>query len=276
MIGVTSFFRDLPAWEHLKNKVIPDLLAANPLGGVLRAWAPGSSTGEEAYSLAMIFKEALDQVRPSAAFSLQIFATDLDRDAIEKARQGFYPANIVADVSQERLHRFFLQEEEGFRVGKEIREMVVFAPQNLVMDAPFTKLDLLVCRNLLIYFETSLQKKLLPLFHYSLNPGGVLFLGSAETIGGFTDLFTPLEGKLRLYQRLQAVQPFEPIDFPSSFFSTTGGLAPRPRPERVIRGPPQPARSDGPTDPQALCPRRCFNDRARRYSLYQWENWQIP
>ena len=205
LIGVTSFFRDPPAWEQLKDEVIPALLAAHPNGGVLRAWAPGCSTGEEAYSLAIVFKEALEQVKPAGNFSLQIFATDLDRDAIDKARAGVYPANIAADVSPERLRRFFVQEEHGYRVGKEIREMVVFAPQNVIMDPPFTKLDLLVCRNLLIYLAPELQKKLLPLFHYSLNPGGILFLGSAETIGAFTDLFAPLAGKTRLYRRLDSL-----------------------------------------------------------------------
>ena len=126
---------------------------------------------------------------------MQIFATDLDRDAIDKARQGVFPANIAADVSPERLSRFFAKEEHGYRVRKEIREMVIFAPQNLIMDPPFTKLDILSCRNLLIYLGPEVQKKLIPLFHYSLNPGGILFLGSAETIGGSTDLFAPLSGK---------------------------------------------------------------------------------
>ena len=218
LIGVTSFFRDPPAWEQLKDEVIPALLAAQPKGGVLRAWASGCSTGEEAYSLAMVFKEALERVKPAGNFSLQVFATDLDRDAIDRARAGVYPANIAADVSPERLRRFFVQDEHGFRVGKEIRETVIFAPQNVIMDSPFTKLDLLICRNLLIYLDPGMQKKLIPLFHYSLNPGGVLFLGSAETIGAFTDLFAPLAGKKRFYRRLDSALPAEPVEFPSSFF----------------------------------------------------------
>jgi two-component system, chemotaxis family, CheB/CheR fusion protein len=218
LIGVTSFFRDPPAWEQLKDEVIPALLVAHPKGGVLRAWTPGCSTGEEAYSLAIVFKEALERVKPSRRFSLQIFATDLDRDAIDKARAGVYPANIAADLAAERLRRFFVQEDHGYRVGKEIREMVVFAPQNVIMDPPFTKLDLLICRNLLIYLDQRMQKKLLPLFHYSLNPGGVLFLGSAETIGAFTDLFAPLAGKMRFYRRRDVPLRAEPVEFPSSFF----------------------------------------------------------
>ena len=218
LIGVTSFFRDPPAWEQLKDEVIPALLAAQPKGGVLRAWASGCSTGEEAYSLAMVFKEALERVKPAGNFSLQVFATDLDRDAIDRARAGVYPANIAADVSPERLRRFFVQDEHGWRVGKEIRETVVFAPQNVIMDPPFTKLDLLICRNLLIYLDPGMQKKLIPLFHYSLNPGGVLFLGSAETIGAFTDLFAPLAGKTRFYRRRDSLLQAEPVEFPSSFF----------------------------------------------------------
>ena len=218
LIGVTSFFRDPPAWQQLQDKVIPALLAAHPKGGVLRAWTPGCSTGEEAYSLAMVFKEALERARPARNVSLQVFATDLDRDAIDRARSGVYPANIAADISPERLRRFFVQDENGWRVGKAIRETVVFAPQNVIMDPPFTKLDLLICRNLLIYLDPGIQKKLIPLFHYSLNPGGVLFLGSAETIGAFTDLFAPLPGKMRFYRRLDSALRAEPIEFPSSFF----------------------------------------------------------
>ena len=160
-------------------------------------------------------------MKPAKTVSLQIFATDLDRDAIDKARAGVYPANITADVSPERLRRFFIQEERGYRVGKEIREMTVFAPQNVIMDPPFTKLDILVCRNLLIYLTAELQKKLIPLFHYSLNPGGVLFLGSAETIGPFTDLFAPLDAKARIYRRLDTAPGAQPIEFPSSFVAMT-------------------------------------------------------
>ena len=218
LIGVTSFFRDPAAWEQMKNAIIPTLLTTRPAGGVLRSWTVGCSTGEEAYSLAIIFKEALDRIKPAKRFSLQVFATDLDRPAIEKARSGIYPANIAADVSAERLDRFFVHEEQNYRVCKEIREMVIFAPQNVIMDPPFTKLDLLICRNLLIYLEHDLQKKLLPLFHYSLNPGGVLFLGSAETIGSIPDLFDPLDKKARLYRRLESAQRPVAVEFPPSFF----------------------------------------------------------
>ena len=223
LIGVTNFFRDPEAWEHLRKEVIPALLASRPAGGVLRAWSVGCSTGEEAYSLAMVFKEVQEQVKPPAGFTLQIFATDLDRDAIDKARQGGYPPNIVADLSPERLRRFFIQEETGYRVGKEIREMVTFATQNLIMDPPFTKLDILICRNLLIYLTPESQKRLLPLFHYSLNRGGIMFLGSSETANAFSDLFTSLQIKARLYQRRESVLA-EPLNFPPSFIPARPGV----------------------------------------------------
>jgi two-component system CheB/CheR fusion protein len=221
LIGVTSFFRDPAVWEQLKDKIIPEFLATRPQGGMLRAWTAGCSTGEEAYSLAMVFKEALEQVTPAKNFVLQVFATDLDKDAIDKARAGIYPANISADISEERLRKFFIKDEHGgYSVKKEIREMVIFAPQNLVMHPPFTKLDFVTCRNLLIYLDAELQKKLMPLFHYSLNPGGILLLGSSETIGTATDLFTPLAGKLRLYRRLDTSRQANLVEFPSAFART--------------------------------------------------------
>ena len=217
LIGVTSFFRDEGVWERLRNEVFPELIGRQPDGGTLRAWVAGCSTGEEAYSLAMIFQEALGLAKEPKRVTLQIFATDLDRDAIDKARAGWYPEAIGKDVSDERLQRFFTRDERGFRVDKEIREMVVFARQNLVSDAPFTKLDLVSCRNLLIYFLADLQKKLLPLFHYCLNPGGILVLGSAETIGTATDLFVPLGGKERIFRRLENSAQLARMHFPLAF-----------------------------------------------------------
>lgn len=235
LIGVTSFFRDPAAWEALRERAFPALFAERPKGGSLRAWIPACSTGEEAYSVAMIFKEALEKARPKASFSLQIFATDLDRSAIEKARQGVYPANIASDVSPERLRQFFLSEESGqYRVGKQIRDMVILAPHDLIRDPPFTKLDLLVCRNLLIYLEPELQRRLLPLFHYSLNPGGVLFLGSSETVGGSHGLFATLDQKLRLYRRKDSAKRLEPLEFPSSFFRARAAVAPAASPVKPV------------------------------------------
>lgn len=220
LIGVTNFFRDLPAWEQLKDQAISVFMASRPEGRSLRVWTPGCSTGEEAYSLAIVLKEALDSIKPKGNYNLQIFATDLDRDAIDKARQAVYPPNIAADVSPDRLKRFFVKEENGnYRVSNDVRELVIFAIQNVIMDPPFTKLDILICRNLLIYLVPEIQKKVLSLFHYSLNPGGILFLGSAETIGSNIDLFAPLDGKWRIYRRKDSLSRAEMVDFPSSFFS---------------------------------------------------------
>ena len=205
LIGVTSFFRDPDEWNLLRDKALLKLLGAQPNGGILRAWSAGCSTGEEAYSLAIIFIEALDKFKLQAKYSLQIFATDLDQDAIDQARQGLYRVNIAAQVSNDRLQRFFIQEEGGYRIKKKVREMVTFATQNIVMDPPFTKLDLLLCRNLLIYLEPELQKRLLQLFHYSLKPEGLLFLGSAETVGNLQAMFAVTQAKSRLFMRQESV-----------------------------------------------------------------------
>jgi two-component system CheB/CheR fusion protein len=240
LIGVTSFFRDPLVWDQLRDKVIPEVLAAHPQGGLLRAWTAGCSTGEEAYSLAIVFKEALEHVSRRANFSLKIFATDLDTDAIDRARIGNYPSTIASGVSAARLKEFFIKNDRGgYAVKKVIREMVTFAPQNLVMHAPFTKLDFLTCRNLLIYLDPEMQKKLIPLFHYSLNQSGILVLGSAETVGTATDLFTALEGKARIYRKLDTARRSQPIEFPSTFTRV---------PSEKNSGPSAPG---GPTVPQS-------------------------
>lgn len=215
LIGVTSFFRDPAAWDSLRDICFPLLLANKTPGRVLRAWVAGCSSGQEAYSLAITFREALARYAPEARMSLQIFATDLDTDAIAQARQGHFPASIAAEVTPERLARHFMADEGGYQVRKEIREMIVFAPQNLVQDPPFTKLDLLLCRNVQIYFSPALQKKLLPLFHYSLAPGGVLMLGNAETLGDATELFQPLDVRARLFRRNEVASLASGVDFPT-------------------------------------------------------------
>jgi len=217
LIGVTSFFRDPIAWEALKTKAITSLFTIYPSGGCIRAWVAGCSTGEEAYSLAILFREVVESVQPAGNFRLQIFATDLDKDAIDKARSGIYRANIEADLSSQRMDRYFEKEDQGYRILREIRETIVFAPHNVIMDPPFTKLDLLVCRNLLIYMEPELQKKLLPLFHYSLNPGGILFLGSAESLSSNAYLFEPIDINTRIYRKLQQGGRPVPIELPASF-----------------------------------------------------------
>jgi two-component system CheB/CheR fusion protein len=221
LIGVTRFFRDEDAWNALRDVTFPALFSRNPKGGTLRAWAAGCSTGEEAYSLAIVFLEALERKRPKARFTFRVFATDLDRNAVEKARQGLYPPNISSDVSPKRLRRFFVKEEGGsFRVTRELREMVTFAPHDLVKDAPFTKLDVVVCRNVLIYLEPELQRRLISLFHYSLARDGMLFLGSSETVGtSQVSLFDPINAKLRLYRREESAVQLGRADFPPTLFS---------------------------------------------------------
>lgn len=217
LIGVTSFFREPSEWKLLENQVIPSLLVDRSPTDTLRVWISGCSTGEEAYSLAIVFKDAVNQLKPYKDFSMQIFATDLDCAAIDKAREGIFSENIAKDMSSQRLKKYFIKVERGYQVVKDIRNMVIFAQQNMIKDPPFTKIDILICRNVLIYLTPKIQKKLIPLFHYSLNNGGFLFLGSAESVGNFTDLFKPLDLKSRLYQRLQPLVQNEPIEFATSF-----------------------------------------------------------
>ncbi len=201
LIGVTSFFRDPQVWQQLANVTLPDLLARHVSGDKLRAWVIGCSTGEEAYSLAMVFAEVTERLPQYSDCSLQIFASDLSPDAIATARRGQYPPSISDAVSPGRLRQFFTAHDGGYRIIKRIRDTVLFAQHDVILDPPFTKLDLLSCRNLMIYFDAALQRRLMPLFHYTLRPGGVMLLGSSETVGRFNQLFLPLESKLRLYLR---------------------------------------------------------------------------
>ncbi len=217
LIGVTSFFRDSPVWEKLKDTIIPAIIANKPPGTQLRSWIVGCSTGEEAYSMAMIFREVVDKLSPTGGYTLQIFATDLDNEAIEAARKGLYPLNIEADVSPKRLSRFFTATDEGYRIKTEIREMVVFAKHNIISHPPFTKIDILSCRNLLIYMDVELQKKLLGLFYYSIVPEGFMVLGSAETLGLQSNIFSQVDAKLKIYNRSFPTVSPELYDFPSSF-----------------------------------------------------------
>ncbi|WP_244511164.1 chemotaxis protein CheB [Magnetospirillum fulvum] len=214
LIGVTNFFRDPAVWDAVKAQILVPLVTSHPLGRPIRAWVPACSTGEEAYSLAIVFREILDEIVPPARSVLQIYATDLNAEAITQARQGVFPANIAEDVSPERLNRFFSIDARGYRIAKDIRDMVTFAEQNIISDPPFTKLDILSCRNLLIYFGPDLQKSLLPLFHFALNPDGALILGSAEAIGDFTRLFSPINQKARLFRRINHPVLRSAIRFP--------------------------------------------------------------
>lgn len=213
LIGVTGFFRDAPVWQQLVDKVLPELLQnrqpQNPQQQQqLRAWVVGCSTGEEAYTLAMCLIEATEAAALGAGspdvaspVSWQIFASDLSADAIATARRGVYPLSIAETVGEARLARFFKRQQQGYQIKTDIRDMVLFAQHNVLQAPPFTRLDVISCRNLLIYFDAALQRKLLPLFHYALRPAGVLLLGSSETVGRDSHLFTPIDSRLRLFMR---------------------------------------------------------------------------
>lgn len=217
LIGVTSFFRDPLVWDKLKETVFPEKVGKHQPGSTIRAWIPACSTGEEAYSTAIIFREVIEKINPHGGFTLQIFATDLDDEAIEIARKGIFPINIAADVSPKRLSRFFTKTEEGYRINTEIRESIVFAPHNILMHPPFTNLDFISCRNLLIYLDTELQEKLLGLFYYSLNTDGVLLLGNSESLGSQSHLFKSMTSALKIYKRDNSNLTPSLFDFPSSF-----------------------------------------------------------
>jgi two-component system CheB/CheR fusion protein len=201
LIGVTGFFRDPEAFLVLQHQVLPKLLANKPAGSLVRVWCPGCSTGEEAYSLAMLLVEQIEAIGHS--LTVQVFATDIDSRAIAQARAGLYPASIATDVSAQRLARFFVAGHDGadYRIHKSLRDMLVFSEQDLIRDPPFSRLDLISCRNLLIYLNADLLKMLIPLFHFALNPGGVLFLGNSEGLGELEELFEVLDRPAKLYRR---------------------------------------------------------------------------
>lgn len=198
LIGVSNFFRSPEAFKPIKEKVIPSLFENRPPDKMVRIWVPGCSTGEEAYSIAMLVREHMISLKQK--YKTRIFATDIDGYAIEKARTGKYPESIFSDVPGKYLKHFFSHRENNYQVKKEIRDMILFAEQSVIKDPPFSNLDLISCRNLLIYMEKELQKKVLSIFAYSLNPDGYLFLGTSESIGSAADFFTGIDKKWRLYR----------------------------------------------------------------------------
>lgn len=239
LIGVTSFFRDPKAFAVLEAEAIPRLFMDKPAGATIRIWVPGCSTGEEAYSIAILLQEKMEAMKQN--FKIQLFATDIDNLAIAQARSGIFPASIAADVTPERLARFFSQSPDGlvYQVQKSIRDMLIFSEQNLIQDPPFSRLDMISCRNLLIYINAELQKNLIPLFHYALAPGGLLFLGNSETVGGFTSLFGTLDRKWKLYWRKEDV-PGTAVPRMNRFMPTrieTGGLPRMPQKLPITRLP---------------------------------------
>jgi len=212
LISVTNFFRDSEAFRALETEVIAPLVRAKEPDSPLRVWSAGCATGEEPYSLGIVLLEQLAAAKKSC--QVQIFATDVDEHALEIARQSTYPDSIATDVSPERLGRFFTRvDNASYQVSKQLRDTVIFARQNLITDAPFSKLDLVVCRNLLIYLDPEVQKKVVSLLHFSLNEGGFLFLGPSETIGRHIDLFEPVSKKWRLFRRLGPARP-ERVELP--------------------------------------------------------------
>jgi len=234
LIGVTSFFRDDDVWETLKEKILPAFIEQFTDGHTIRAWVVACSTGEEAYSLAILFYEMMERMKNRKSLTLQIFATDIDSDAIEIARRGVFSSNLVSCISQDRLNRFFTLESDNYRVNTAIREMIVFAPQNIIKDPPFTKLDMLFCRNMLIYMEPELQKKIISLFNYSLKPEGIMILGTAETLGKNNFGFEETNHKLKIYKRSSTFTANDLINFPSSFSRVKNETSPIEPPSKVV------------------------------------------
>lgn len=208
LIGVTSFFRDKEIFEVLKEKIIPQIIKQKLGGETIRIWVPGCSTGEEAYSLAFLFNDAIREQNKN--LKLQIFASDIDNDGINLARFGVYPKTISADVSSEHLVRYFMEETSTYHIKKEIRDQVIFAVHNIIKDPPFSKQDMISCRNLLIYLNAETQGKIFSIFHYALNPSGILFLGSSESLGAWTDIYDVLDRKNRIFKRRNVLNHRKP------------------------------------------------------------------
>jgi two-component system, chemotaxis family, CheB/CheR fusion protein len=210
LINVTGFFRDPEAYDALKRTAFPRLLDHRDSNSPVRIWVPGCSTGEEAYSLAIAVLEYMGQKEIN--LPVQVFATDVSDPIIERSRLGIYAENIAMDLSLERLRRHFQKVDHGYQISKTIRDMCVFAKQDITKDPPFSKIDMISCRNVMIYMGQILQKRILPLFHYALNSAGVLFLGSSETVGSFNDLFIPLDKKHKIYAKRPMAVPLN-VDF---------------------------------------------------------------
>ncbi len=214
LIGVTSFFRDPKSYEALSKKALETTFKEMHDEQTFRVWVPGCSTGEEVFSLIMVMRELLDQIEKR--INLQVFGTDVDKIAINKAREGVYADSIAEEVSPKRIKRFFEKQGNCYKIRKEIRDCAIFSIQDVVKDPPFSKLNLVCCRNLLIYLNTTAQKRILPLFHYTLNPEGILLLGSSETIGSFSNLFTTVDNKWKIFKRREVPRSLiHQVEFPS-------------------------------------------------------------
>ncbi len=235
LIGVTKFFRDTDAFDLIESKYIPALFDRKAKDPVIRLWSAGCATGEEAYSMAILCREEMN--RRDINYDVKVFATDIDRSAIEVAGGGIYPASISGEISEERLKRFFVDKGGAYQVAREIREMVVFAPHNLLKDPPFTKIDLVSCRNMLIYLQPVLQQRVLSLFSFSLLEDGVLFLGGSETTGELATLYEPLDTKWKIFRRRIGMAP-----------SLDSSISLAPSRERLLRSHFTPAASTRPPE----------------------------
>jgi two-component system, chemotaxis family, CheB/CheR fusion protein len=244
LIRVTGFFRDPEVFESLQREILPRIVEDRSEANPVRVWVPGCATGEEVYSLAMAFAEVTEKL---GGCPIQIFGTDVSEEALDRARSGIYPETIATDISPERLRRFFTRVEQGYRVAKSVRDCCVFARQNLTKDPPFSRLDLVSCRNVLIYLGGPLQRKVMSIFHYALRPQGYLLLGSSETIGSFGDLFSPVDRRHKIYRRNAGTTNRLTVDFEPS----PGPLPARPRPER------------GPMNEQSAPPPNVFREADR-------------
>lgn len=227
LIGVTSFFRDPQAFDALESLVIPKLFGGRKPDETIRAWVPGCATGEEAYSIAMLLKE--NAPRGAASPNLQIFATDIDERALEVARAGRYPATVASDITPKRLKEFFSREDGTYRVSAELREACLFSAHNLLRDPPFSKLDLIACRNLLIYMGPELQEKIIPIFHYALRNNGYLFLGSSENVTRHARLFSTIDKATRIFQKRSEVAAQRLPEFPLAAAARQAVPSTRPR-----------------------------------------------
>ena len=234
LISVTRFFRDPDAFSTLETEVIAPLVQAKNADVAVRVWVPGCATGEEAYTMAMLLLE--HQAAAQNPSRLQIFATDVDEQALDVGRRGIYPEGISADVSPERLARFFTRvHDSAWQVSKQLRETVTFAAQNLLTDPPFSRMDLISCRNVLIYLEPETQKQIIALLHFALKEGGYLFLGPSETVGRQTDLFEPVSKKWRIYRRIGPGRAHD-VQFP---VTQTGPRPAMPQPARLTQAAPR-------------------------------------
>ena len=268
LINVTGFFRDAAVFDFLAKSVIPDLVRDHPLDRPLRIWVAGCSSGEETYSLAMLFREQIDASKRD--IKLQIFATDVDPDAMASAREGLYPDSIEADVSTKRLAQFFAKEDRFYRISAELRSSVVFTVHDVLADPPFARLDFVSCRNLLIYLLPEAQAKVISIIHFALREGGLLLVGEAETVGVADGRFAVISKPQRIYRRVGGTRPG---DFGLSSSAGDGSrLRARPGPRRAF-APDRPCRVLS-TDGAGCLWSGCGSDQPQtRMSLLPWDRW---